>query len=356
MANSHILFQQFNNLIRLSEKERELLKTARTSLRSRILNRYQGFTQEAKMANSLAFQSQGSFVMDTIIKPFDDDDFDLDDGVYFQGNLTKLQRKTTIDYHKLIVSAIDKQREIEQIIDKDTCVRVKYFKPNGEERGFHVDLPIYYVENANTPELADKKNSWTLSSPIEFIAWFEEKTQSNFQRSFLTEELKYAEPYEKWLIDNRKKDCQLRRMVRYMKAWADFNNKKQMPSGIMMTIMVARNFEENLRDDMAMLSLLIKIKNELSLNGFKCLRPTEKLNEDLFSPFSQTEKQYFLTSLTNFINSASQAIENPNSKESCLKWQKHLGNRFPCHLAKDEIEGAKVYTAAPIKRDNSRSA
>ena len=70
----------------------------------------------------------------------------------------------------------------------------------------------------------------------------------------------------------------------------------------------------------------------------------------------QTEKDYFKDALESFIISSNQALNNPNPKESCLKWKKHLGDRFPCHLAKDEIEGAKTYGAAPIKNDNSRSA
>jgi len=140
-----------------------------------------------------------------------------------------------------------------------------------------------------------------------------------------------------------------------MKAWADLK-KKEMPSGIMMTIMVSNNYIANERDDIALRDVLVEILNELKGNGFKCFRPTPKKDEDLFLPFSIVEKEYFRNALNNFIISANQAIENPNKRDSCLKWQKHLGDRFPCHLAKDEIEGAKVYVAAPIKNDNSRSA
>lgn len=355
MANSHNLFQHFNSAIKLSDKNRELLKNARTSLRVRIQNGFKKMPLEDQKSHSLEFQSQGSFVMDTIIKPHDEYEFDLDDGIYFQGGLPEETRPEPKILHDLIIKSIEKNYEIEEISDKNRCVRVKYYKPNGEERGFHIDLPIYYAENMDTPELADTKNGWIESSPVEFIAWFEEKTESNFQKAFLLESLKYAEPYEKWLGDMRKKDCQLRRMVRYMKAWADLK-KKEMPSGIMMTIMVANNFIANERDDIALKDTLVNILNELNSNGFKCYRPTPKKNEDLFVPFSLAEKEFFKNSLVSFINSANQAIENPNKKQSCLKWQRHLGDRFPCHLAKDEIEGAKTYVAAPIKNDNSRSA
>lgn len=355
MANSHELFMYFNGAIKLSDKDREILKIARNSLRDRVKIAFNKLPFEDKKTHTIEFQSQGSFVMDTIIKPKQEDDFDLDDGIYFQGGLPEEKRADTQVFHDVIIKAIDRQNEIESIEDKATCVRVKYYKPNGEDRGFHIDLPIYYAENLDTPELADTKKGWTESSPVEFIAWFEEKTKSEFQKAYLLEALKYAEPYEKWLSDVRKKECQLRRIVRYLKVWANLK-EKDMPSGIMMSIMAANNYVENERDDISLRDTLVNISYELKVNGCKCFRPTPKRDEDLFAAYSNLEKIYFQKSLDSFIVSANQAIENPNKKQSCLKWQLHLGNRFPCHLAKDEIEGAKVYATAPIKNDNSRSA
>lgn len=356
MANSHNLFQIYNKAIKLPDHERELLKQARNSLRKRMQFAYLNFSEIEKKTHTIEFQSQGSFVMDTIIKPHNGEEFDLDDGVYFQGNLTEEQRPDTKVFHDLIIKAIDKNNEIEEIVDKDTCVRVKYLKDYGNQNlNFHIDIPIYYAEKLETPELAHKKEGWVESSPVEYIAWFEEKTESGFQKAFLFESLKYAEPYEKWLTDIRKKDCQLRRIVRYLKSWADLK-RQEMPCGIIMSILAANNYIVNERDDISLRDTLVAINNDLELNNFTCYRPTPKKGEDLFSKTSLAEKDYFKKALESFINSANQAINHPNSKEACLKWQKHLGNRFPCHLAKDEIEGAKIYAAAPIKNDNSRSA
>lgn len=355
MANSHQLFQIYNSSIKLPDSDREKLKLARNSLRERMKLAYFNLPEDDKKTHSIEFQSQGSFVMDTIIRPHESD-FDLDDGVYFQGNLTEEQRSDTQIFHDIIIKAIDKNNGIEEIVDKPTCVRVKYDREyEGRNLGFHIDLPIYYAENLETPELAHTKDGWVESSPVEFIAWFEEKTESGFQKAFLFESLKYAEPYEKWLSDIRKKDCQLRRIVRYLKSWADLK-RKEMPCGIIMSILAANNYIENERDDIALRDTLVAINNDLEENEFTCYRPTPKLGEDLFAGTSQTDKDYFKRALESFITSANQALNNPNSKEACLKWQKHLGDRFPCHLAKDEIEGAKEYVAAPIKNDNSRSA
>lgn len=358
MANSHSLFMAYNQAIKLSDSDREKLKQARNSLRERMKITFNKFPENERKTHSIEFQSQGSFVMDTIIKP-DIEDFDLDDGVYFQGNLPKERRSETQIFHDIIIKSIDKGNEIEEIIDKPTCVRVKYFSKFKErELGFHIDLPIYYAENIDTPELANTKDGWMESSPVEFIYWFEQKTKSGFEKSFLLESLKYVEsyePYEKWLSDIRKKDCQLRRIVRYLKAWADLK-KGEMPCGIVMSILAANNYSENDRDDIALRDTLVNINKTLDSNGFTCYRPTPKYGEDLFAISTLKEKQYFKTALGNFIESANLAINNPNYKESCLKWQRHLGHRFSCHFAKDEIEGAIVYTSFPIKNDTSRSA
>ena len=164
MANSHQLFQIYNSSIKLPDSDREKIKLARNSLRERMKLAYFNLPEEEKKTHSIEFQSQGSFVMDTIIRPHESD-FDLDDGVYFQGSLTEEQRSDTQIFHDIIIKAIDKNNGIEEIVDKPTCVRVKYDSEyEGRNLGFHIDLPIYYAENFETPELAHTKDGWVESS------------------------------------------------------------------------------------------------------------------------------------------------------------------------------------------------
>lgn len=327
MANCHQLFQHYNNAIKLTDAKRETLLQVRDSLRKRMQKNYLLIPVDDRKQIEMYFQSQGSFVMDTIIKP-DKDDFDLDDGVYFQGSLSQNERPKPQIFHDWVIRAVDKDNDYEQVKDKATCVRVQY------KLGFHIDIPIYYAGNFDSPDLAETNKGWLLSNPVEFIAWFEEKTKSGFQKAYLYEALKYAEPYEKWLSDIRKKDCQLRRLVRYMKAWADLK-RSEMPCGIIMTILVANNFAVNDSDDLALRDTLVNIKNYLIANGFQCPRPTSPIGEDLFASTSQKDKDYFMTALNSLIISANNAINTINEKEACKEWEKHLGSRFPCHLAKE---------------------
>ncbi len=347
MANCNELFANYNSTIRLSDTNREILKQVRNTLRERMSKRFKDIPRDQLNDHTLEFQSQGSFVMDTIITP-KDDDFDLDDGVYFVGSLEKEKRSSTKNFHDWVLFAVGENETYAKVIDKDTCVRVAYKKEK-----FHIDLPIYYA-NSKDPDLAHTTKNWMLSNPIEFIFWFEQKTESGFQKGYILETKMYTE-FEKWTSDIRKADAQLRRIVRYLKGWGD-NLRGDMPPGIIMTILAAENYVANERDDIALRDTLQNIKTFLKNNKIKCPRPTTPVGDDLFADYSDTKKNYFMDRLDSFINSANQAIASPNQKEACLKWQNHLGDRFPCSMAKDEIEGAKQFTKPAVIGDTAKSA
>lgn len=329
MANLDHLFKKFNQSIKLTDEKRNILMNSRDLLRDRMKINFMQIPYEQRGMMELYFQTQGSIIMDTIINPILED-YDLDDGVYFQGKLKPEERPLPSVFHTWVLNAVDKHNEYEKITDKPTCVRVKY------KIGCHIDIPIYYADGYYSPDLAETVKGWTLSNPVEFIAWFEEKAGSGFQKAYLYEALKYKEPYEKWLTDIRKSDCQLRRLVRYMKAWADVK-KSEMPCGIIMTILVAENFSLNQSDDVALRDTLVNIKKYLQQNGFRCPRPTSPVGEDLFASTSHKDMEYFKSALDSLIESANNAISSISEVNSCKEWSKHFGSRFPCHLAKVEV-------------------
>jgi hypothetical protein len=332
MANLHSVFTEYNSIVRLSDPKREMLIIVRDNLRSRIQKRHVQFAEINKPFDLLEFQSQGSFVMDTIITPVHDD-YDLDDGIYFIGRLSPERRPEPEVFHKMIIEAIGANYDdVEKVIDKATCVRVIY------KSGFHIDLPIYYADNKECPDLADKVRKWILSNPVEFIAWFEEKTRSGFQKAFLYESALY-DKYERWLTDIRKQDVQLRRLVRYLKAWGDLR-REEMPCGLVMTILVANNHYEHERDDIALKETLVLIEAALR-KSFNCERPTTPVGEDLLASYKN--KDAFLNYLRQFIENAKQALLENDPQKACKHWQKSLGDRFPCHFAPSQ---SKVTTAS----------
>lgn len=339
MANNHDQFIAFNDTIRLSSTKETTLIDNRKALRS-IIKKY--FDNNKPKEIKPKFCSQGSFVMKTIVNPIpqwsDEDEkdlyeYDVDDGVYFIGSEKQSERYGVSTYHDWIYAAV-KDHTGKGAVKKNTCVRVLYAD------GHHIDLPIYYkredIENS-TPELAHKKLDWTDSDPKAFAEWFNSRVDSKQQ---------------------------LRRIVRYLKAWSDYRltqSDTKMPSGFMLTILATENISYNDRDDLALKETLERIQRKINPDfggKFECLRPTSPENENLFADFNDTRKDYFLSQLKSFVTSAQQAIAGTNTKGSCLKWQKHFGERFSCSTAKNEDEkaDAKTYSEPAIIKTNARSA
>ncbi|MBW8360973.1 MAG: hypothetical protein K0M56_02160 [Kaistella sp.] len=331
MANCHDQFVDFTSTISLSDDRKKKLKKSRKKLRDHVRDDF-----KENHANEIKpkFGSQGSSEMKTGINPIvrvvDEDGeekritkYDTDDGIYFIGSVE--DRKSVSTYHKWIRDAVDGHTSIPPE-DKNTCVRTLF------SDGHHIDQPIYFInkdENGH-PWLAHKKHDWVASDPKEFYEWFNAEA---------------------------KKDEQLRRLVKYLKAWCDYQNyedsSKKMPSGFVLTIWATNNFSASDRDDVALKETLVNMHSQLSAT-FECLRPTTPQNEDVMDGYSY--ETYFMDKLKAFADSAKHAINETNPKNACYKWQKHFGSRFSCGTAKDEDEGAKSYSAPAVVTSNAKSA
>lgn len=295
MADCHKLFLEFNSIIELKPNRKALLRLSRNAVRDRI----RSYFREKANGFFPKFHGQGSFMMNTIILP-GDGEFDIDDGIYF---LVDKEPAYSIDtFHLWICEAVDGHTK-QKPIDKQTCVRVVYA---GQ---YHLDLPIYYIIEGIQPRLAHKSKGWIESAPREFIKWFQDKTDDKGQ---------------------------LRRLVRYLKAWSDCK-AGSLPSGLILSILATRNICFNARDDISLYNTLISIKNRLDVS-FTCYRPTTPTYEDLLQNYSQTDKDYFKSQLTSLIRSAEKAIDVKTSlKDACKEWQKRF-DRFPCHLVEDKAD------------------
>lgn len=297
MANCNKLFREFNTVIALDSTRKGQLRISRNAVRERIRR----YFREKQNGLVPKFHGQGSFMMNTIICPLDGE-FDVDDGIYFL--VDKQPAYSVNTFHDWIYEAVDGYTK-QPSIDKQTCVRVMY------AGDYHLDLPIYYVIERQTPYLAHKGKGWIKSDPREFIQWFNGKAD---------------------------KDGQLKRIVRYLKAWSDYR-RGELPSGLIFSILAANNISRHDRDDMAFYKTLVNIKSSLDIN-FVCYRPTTPAYENLLANYSKTNKNYFLGQLDSFIQSAEKALDEKTSPiEACKAWQQHFGaERFPCDLCKDAAD------------------
>lgn len=311
MANLNSLFNDFNGEIKLSSAKRNDLISGRNALRADIKS---WFSDNEKKQPK--FHGQGSFSMNTVINPLPGDEYDLDDGVYLQGYSNDMDSwPSASTVHSWIKKATDDRTSVDST-DKNTCVRVNYAS------NYHIDLPIY-IMNDDNPFLAHKSEGWTESDPKEFTDWFLSKVETEGE--------------------------QLRRVVRYLKAWKDY--KEVSLKSIEITILATDNFDffEN-RDDKALLYTVNNIIGELEFN-FKCVKPSAPYN-DLFEDFSETKKSSILSSLNLLSSKLDEAICEANSKTASEIIRTQFGTRFP--LGADNISSSKyevTNTPGVIKND-----
>ena len=280
----------------------------------------------------MKFKGQGSFSTNTTILPIDSE-YDVDDGVYIFG--TEENRPTPQTAHNWIVKAVENRTD-QNTIDKNTCVRVQY------ARDYHVDLPIYYkttdnddenfFDSSDIPELAHKAKGWIESDPYAFKLWFEKEASGK---------------------------SQLKQIIRYLKAWSDNKAHLKLPSGWFFTILAVSNYSYDERDDKAFLQTLKNIQAEIDDTrsiwaSYVCKRPTIDKNENLLDKYSSsTRKKNFLDALDSLIISGDKAIELKSKKDACAKWQKHLGDRFPCsNIEEDEEKMARTFIVPDTIREN----
>ena len=330
MANLNDLYvgkDKFNSKIRLNSDLRSKLITGKTSLRKKVKKSF-----EEKKREKPKFSGQGSYSMDTILNPLEGNECDVDYGIYIQGyeeqEMSEWPTPTTV--HKWIVDAVDGHTSTPPV-DKNTCVRVIY------KDEYHIDLPSYILKD-DKAYLAHKSKGWIESDPKSFTTWFETKVKEN--------------------------SVQLRRVVRYLKAWKDYQNRNSKTvdiSGMALTILAAENFvSSDDRDDKSILATTKDIVETLE-EKFECKKPVAPY-EDLFEDYSQNKKDDVVNKLKSFITSMEKALNEEDEKKASKKLIKVYGDRFPEGEEKDDSENKKnsdefkQFDRAAVIRDDGRSA
>lgn len=303
MAECHDLFNDFHAEIHLSSTKKESLRTSRNAIRDKV-KKY--FKEDLKKKTPL-FYGQGSYMMNTTINPLDGE-YDIDDGIYLEHlkDIEEEQWEAPATVHNWIVNAT-KDHTSTPPVDKNTCVRVIY------KANYHVDLPIYVKKEGQTPKLAHKTLGWIESDPKGFTTWFNDQV--------------------------KEKGDQLKRIVRFLKAWKD--NKQgdtKFPSGMVLTVLATNHYVNDYaeNDDSALVATAKAIHEALSDN-FSVSRPIQP-NEELLDNWSDTKKDNFLTKLEKLVSEGQAALEEDDKEKASKKWIKHFGDRFPKYEPPNEEE------------------
>jgi hypothetical protein len=293
MANLHRQLCIFHDRVALTAGKKATLRTARDTLRKRIREYFRNTLQ----VEAPKFREQGSYAMNTVVNPIDNE-YDIDDGVYLQhlDNQDSGNWPAAATVHQWLAIAADGFTN-EKPIAKRTCVRVRIA---GQ---YHVDLPSY-GELTGRYRLAVKGEAkWIHSDPLALTDWF---------RCYV-----------------HQRGEQLRRIVRYLKSWADFQSRHhgRMAGGLLLTVLAAHHFHAHERDDLA-LAKTIEAISETVHTLFFVLNPVD-ISEELTAGLTETQKERFKDTVRAFADNANGALVIEDDYKASKLWRKQLGDRFP---------------------------
>lgn len=312
MADMNDAFLDYDDAIKLGESRRKGLTASRDAVRSSVKK-----WMSDNGHGVVRFHMQGSVAMRTAVEPIDDDEYDIDDGIYLKKyeDAPKADWPTPETVHQWVKKALGSKTTSDPV-DKNTCVRVVY------KRGYHIDMPIYVLRNG-AAYLAHKTDGWINSDAKDFKSWLARECDE--------------------------KGGQLRRVVRYLKRWKDENDVPL--KGIELTILAADNFERaDGRDDDALRYTVGNIIEALE-KSFTCKKPVAP-GEDLLKGASETKKSDILSALQKLDDSLWKAHESTSEEEAAEELRKVLGDDFP-EVESSQGRAGNAVTASPavLKRD-----
>lgn len=277
---------------------------------------------------------QGSYRYGTLIKPLHKgESYDVDVGVYFswdpgssEASPTAKQLRAWVQSELLLY--MNHAEEIVEVVEppKQRCSRVIY------QEQFHIDTPTYHLNPATDQRrLACLSGEWEDSDPKPLHKWFRD-------------------------VVGREDRDQLRRVVRYLKAWAavEFQDASSArPSSILLTVLAAEAFSGmwgerffGVTDDTA-LCLVVKKLVERLASDRRVPNPVDT-QEDL-NRIPQESWDAFLTRLAA-LNDAAQLAESAEDEASAaLAWEGAFHFLMPLPET-DEVEVLEETSSRAVMR------
>lgn len=274
-----------------------------------------------KHGYSISTWLQGSYKFGTLIKPVRArDEYDVDVGVYFNwiggdgGQPTPRQLRGWVQDELLEYAKKCADLRSVAIPPKDRCSRASYV------RQFHIDTPVYHLDSERDERrLACLPGQWEPSDPKKIYEWFRNA------------------------VDSDDRD-QLRRIVRYFKAWAAISFEDiptSRPASILLTVL-ATNAYISIRagqrapiDDDDMLVSAIKQVHRVVAASNAVANPTDA--DEPLNRMSDVDWGGFAQRLNEFLTIAQRAEEADDEISAALIWSEAFSFLMPLPET-DQIE------------------
>ncbi|MBN7743413.1 nucleotidyltransferase [Bacillus velezensis] len=334
-------FNQFHDAIKLKE-ENATLKEKRDIIINKIKEK---LPDEASYGFTIF--NQGSYAMNTGIKPLDDD-YDIDVGLYFDMSKEDVE---PVAAKQWIYDAL--KGHTDDIKIKVPCVTVNY------QAGYHVDVTVYAANNDNDkvylakgkPESLGENKCWDESNPKDLIKEVREHLEDKEDRK------------------------QFRRVVRYLKRWKDvkFNAGGGKPTGIALTscvyhwLTIQKDVDpfdktRTYRDLDALINivsqmLMMFVDEFVEVDGEPKLVPRLKVNlpvepkSELFEKMTYNQMVTFKERLEVFLKKLQEARDHSDPTDAAEILRTQFGDDFP--VPPKSTTGKRAYVAPVIPSSES---
>lgn len=225
--------------VTLPPDEQKEMRNRRDANRDRLNTRL----KDAGKPVPKMFITQGSYAMHTMVQD-SNNDYDIDDGVYFTQSSLKKNDGTDIsprEAKQMVCNALQDDRFDKKPQVRKSCVRVFY------KEGYHVDLPVYRIRESDGAYELASDDGWKVSNAADTKAWFD---KTNKEKS----------------PDLGTSDGQFCRCVRFLKKFARSRGdwKKDIASGFAITKLAQEMFISNIvREDIALRDCMQRVYDRL---------------------------------------------------------------------------------------------
>lgn len=285
------------------------------------------------------FFTQGSWAYKTLNSPahIPPQQSDCDDGAYLPISFLKGTRRPSVASAVFFTAAEtalgDLVRENQAlgwklIRDKDTCIRIQI------SNTAHIDIPLYSIPDEEFVTLA---KAATRSGYVSFDEAFNARGAESWA-DLPTDQVMLAHrkddwvssdprPVKNWFVDQvQDKGEQLRRIVRYLKAYRDWQWEAGGPSSILLMAAATPLFTKvKGRDDLALLEVLKGLPDALRKGISNPVDESESLTERLSAEALEEAAEQF----EKFEMNLNGAVNASDPASACVWLRKMFGPRFP---------------------------
>ena len=327
--------QAFLDNLQLTPDEVEVLEAARKEVRACLREGIPLALQKAGFTGKIPkprFYTQGSWSYKTINAPAQaPQQADLDDGAYLP--MTFIQQEKRPSYaSKWFFAAAEECLQLlcdrnawTMKTDKPTCIRIELSKRA------HIDVPLYAIPDEQFVMLkaAFEARGYALDEAVMRADQWTALPEDEVLLAHRDEDWKKSDPRPLHIWFEGEVDVrgeQLRRVVRYLKAFRDWEWKTGGPTSILLMAAAVPLFEkQDGRDDLALLNVLEDLPTTLR-NGVS--NPTDE-NESLTDRLGSDAVEQAAKQFERFREQLRGAMDCSSPALACGWLIEKLGERFP---------------------------